>query len=225
MIRSCGRSARSCIGGYWRRWRQVLPGAERMSPKRCVTMRSRPRTGRKRTATGTWRRQKAFARSAFPGCQRIFPDCDGRGRQAAGLDSARSSGRSTCASRRGFHLLRLETSSSGSALVATRKRAPRKSAMNRDGLASITIRAAALNFYGTPYEAITAGEQAVALAERLADANWLGFAEYGLGQAYFIAGRYRDAELYLDQASARFANAPEMSRPGRQDQAFSCFVI
>ena len=32
------------------------------------------------------------------------------------------------------------------------------------------------------------------LANRLADATWLGFAEYGLGQAYFLAGRYRDAE-------------------------------
>ena len=46
-------------------------------------------------------------------------------------------------------------------------------------------------------------EQAVALADRLADATWLGFAEYGLGQAYFIAGRYRDAELLLNRASAR----------------------
>ena len=23
--------------------------------------------------------------------------------------------------------------------------------------------------------------------------TWLGFAEYGLGQSYFLAGRYRDA--------------------------------
>ena len=66
-------------------------------------------------------------------------------------------------------------------------------------LASIAVRAAALNFYGTPYEAITAGEQAVALADRLADATWLGFAEYGLGQAYFLAGRYRDAGRVLDE--------------------------
>jgi predicted ATPase len=33
-------------------------------------------------------------------------------------------------------------------------------------LASIAMRAAALNFYGTPYEAITAGEEAVALANQ-----------------------------------------------------------
>src|SRR5450759_3957260 len=72
-------------------------------------------------------------------------------------------------------------------------------------LATIAIRAAALNFYGTPYEAITAGEQAAALAHQLNDLTWLGFAEYGLGQAYFLAGRYRDAELQLKQASARLA--------------------
>jgi tetratricopeptide (TPR) repeat protein len=81
-------------------------------------------------------------------------------------------------------------------------------------LASIAIRAAALNFYGTPYEAITTGEQAVDLAERLADARWLAFAQYGLGQAYFVAGRYRDAELLLDQATAKLASAPENVPPG-----------
>jgi tetratricopeptide (TPR) repeat protein len=81
-------------------------------------------------------------------------------------------------------------------------------------LASITIRAAALNFHGTPYEAVTTGEEAVALAERLADATWLGFAQFGLGQAYFIAGRYRDAELLVDQAIARLTSAPENVPPG-----------
>src|SRR5207245_578481 len=40
-------------------------------------------------------------------------------------------------------------------------------------LASIVIRAAALNFYGTPYEALSIGEEAVALAKRLDNANWL----------------------------------------------------
>lgn len=81
-------------------------------------------------------------------------------------------------------------------------------------LASIAIRAAALNFYGTPYEAITAGEQAVELAHRLNSATWLGFAEYGLGQSYFLAGRYRDAELWFGRASARLAGAPENVPPG-----------
>ena len=81
-------------------------------------------------------------------------------------------------------------------------------------LASIAVRAAALNFYGTPYEAITAGEQAVALADKLANTTWLGFAEYGLGQAYFVAGRYRDSELLLDRAVGRFMYAPENVPPG-----------
>jgi len=73
----------------------------------------------------------------------------------------------------------------------------------RRRLASVTIRAAALNFYGTPYEAVTAGERAVALANELTELRWLGFAEYGLGQAYFVAGRYRDAEACLNRAIAR----------------------
>jgi class 3 adenylate cyclase/tetratricopeptide (TPR) repeat protein len=81
-------------------------------------------------------------------------------------------------------------------------------------LASVAVRAAALNFYGTPFEAITAGEEAVELADRLADATWRGFAEYGLGQAYFVAGRYREAELILNLASARIASAPESVPPG-----------
>jgi class 3 adenylate cyclase/tetratricopeptide (TPR) repeat protein len=81
-------------------------------------------------------------------------------------------------------------------------------------LASIAIRAAALNFYSTPYEAIEAGEEAVALAERLGAAAWMGYAEYGLGQAYFVGGRYREAKIFLDRASARLTTAPENVPPG-----------
>ena len=81
-------------------------------------------------------------------------------------------------------------------------------------LASVTVKAAALNFYGTPYEAVATGEEAVAMANRLADATWLGFAEYGLGQAYFMSGRYRDAERVLSRASGRFASAPGNVPPG-----------
>ncbi len=81
-------------------------------------------------------------------------------------------------------------------------------------LASIAIRAAALNFHGTPYEGIAAGEQAVELANRLDNRTWLGFAEYGLGQSYFLAGRYREAELWLGRGSARLASDPEDVPPG-----------
>lgn len=81
-------------------------------------------------------------------------------------------------------------------------------------LASLVIRAAALNFYGTPYEALAAGEQAVELANKLNNANWLVLAEYGLGQSFFLAGRFRDSERWLGQASVRLMKAPENVPPG-----------
>ena len=81
-------------------------------------------------------------------------------------------------------------------------------------LASIAIRAAALNFHGTPYEGISAGSQAVELANRLNNTTWLSYAEYGLGQSYFLAGRYREAEEWLGRAGARLVAAPENVPPG-----------
>jgi len=81
-------------------------------------------------------------------------------------------------------------------------------------LASIVAKSVALNFFGTPFEAVEAGEEAVALAEQLQAAMWASYAEYGLGQAYFISGRYRDTKTYLDRASARLIAAPENVPPG-----------
>ncbi len=81
-------------------------------------------------------------------------------------------------------------------------------------LASIVAKAVALNFYGTPFEGITASEQAVTLANASSDETWLSYAEYVLGQAHFIAGHYRAATMFLDQASARLASAPERVPPG-----------
>ncbi len=52
------------------------------------------------------------------------------------------------------------------------------------------------------------------MANRLNNRTWLGFAEYGLGQSCFLAGRYRDAELWLGHASAHLASAPENVPPG-----------
>ena len=43
----------------------------------------------------------------------------------------------------------------------------------------------------------------------LNDTTWLSFTEYGLGQSYFIAGRYRDAEVYLGRAIERLTAAPD----------------
>jgi tetratricopeptide (TPR) repeat protein len=81
-------------------------------------------------------------------------------------------------------------------------------------LASIAIRAAALNFYGTPYEAIAVAEEAVALANQMNNARWLGFVEYGLAQSYFLAGRFRDAQRHLAKAIALLTSAPENVPPG-----------
>lgn len=81
-------------------------------------------------------------------------------------------------------------------------------------LASIVAKAVALNFYGTPFEGISAAEEAVALANVASDKAWLSYAEYVLGQAHFIAGHYRDAKTCLDQASARLTDAPESVPPG-----------
>jgi len=79
-------------------------------------------------------------------------------------------------------------------------------------VAAMTVRSAAQNFFDTPLEAIATGEQVVGLAEGWGNPGWLNLAEYGLGQAYFIAGRYREAERMLGRACARLME-PEASAP------------
>jgi tetratricopeptide (TPR) repeat protein len=79
-------------------------------------------------------------------------------------------------------------------------------------VAAMTVRSAAQNFYDTPVEAVVTGEQAVALAEGWGNPGWLNFAQYGLGQAYFIAGRYREAEQTLGRVCAQLMG-PEASAP------------
>ena len=79
-------------------------------------------------------------------------------------------------------------------------------------VAATTVRSAAQNFYDTPVEAVATGEQAVALAAGWGNPGWLTFAQYGLGQAYFIAGRYREAEQMLGRACAQLMG-PEASAP------------
>ena len=78
-----------------------------------------------------------------------------------------------------------------------------------------------------PYEAITAGEQAIALANTLADTAWLNYAEYVLGQAYFVADRYRDAEACLNWAIAHLVDAPENVPPGTTGSSLLvlCYVL
>ena len=79
-------------------------------------------------------------------------------------------------------------------------------------VAAMTVRSAAQNFYDTPVEAVVTGEQVVGLAERWGNLGWLNLAEYGLGQAYFIAGRYREAEQTVGRAAARLMG-PDASAP------------
>jgi class 3 adenylate cyclase/tetratricopeptide (TPR) repeat protein len=79
-------------------------------------------------------------------------------------------------------------------------------------VAAVTVRSAAQNFYLTPLEAIATAEQAVRLAEEWGNPGWFNLAQYGLGQAYFIAGRYRDAEQTLGRACAQLMG-PEASAP------------
>jgi tetratricopeptide (TPR) repeat protein len=157
--------------------------------------------------------KKAFARSAFRDASRYFE---------IAMDAVDKQPASTAREQRAIDLrieARLAFVSLGNIerwFDLGREGEARSEQIGDEGrrLASIAIRAAALNFHGTPYEGITAGEQAVELANRLNNRTWLGFAEYGLGQSYFLAGRYRDAELWLGRGCARLAGDPENVPPG-----------
>ncbi|MDA9423534.1 ATP-binding protein [Bradyrhizobium sp. CCBAU 53380] len=61
-------------------------------------------------------------------------------------------------------------------------------------VAAMTVMAGGQNFYGTPTEAVLLGEEVVGLAEKSGNPGWRNLALYNLGQAYFLAGRYREAE-------------------------------
>ena len=79
-------------------------------------------------------------------------------------------------------------------------------------VAAMTVRAGAQNFYGAPVEAVAVSEEVVRLAEEWGNPGWLNLARYGLGQAYFLAGRYRDAGQTLALAQAQLAG-PDASAP------------
>lgn len=79
-------------------------------------------------------------------------------------------------------------------------------------VAAMTVMAAAQNFYGTPIEAVTVGETVVRLAEEAGNPGWLNAAQYGLGQAYFLAGRYREADQFFARACAQLTG-PDASAP------------
>ncbi|WP_453955120.1 ATP-binding protein [Bradyrhizobium sp. USDA 377] len=74
-------------------------------------------------------------------------------------------------------------------------------------VAAMTMRAGAQNFYGTPVEAVAIGKDVVHLAESSGNPGWRNLAQYGLGQAYFLAGRYHGAETMLATARAHLAGS------------------
>ena len=193
---------------------KLLPVASKTLRRRFVTMRSRRRTGQRRTIMASSRREKALARSAFRDATGYFQVAMDAVDKLPALGRRANSARSICASKRGLAFASLGNIEQWFELCRDAEARSEKIGDERRRLASIAIRAAALNFYGTPYEAITAGEQAVALADDSSDADWLGYAEYGLGQAYFVAGRYRDAEACLESGDCALVDAPENVPPG-----------
>ncbi|WP_426421773.1 ATP-binding protein [Bradyrhizobium genosp. A] len=79
---------------------------------------------------------------------------------------------------------------------------------------ALAMRAAALNFCGTPSEAIEAGLSAVREAAAAGHSGWLAYAEYGLGQARFVAGQYNDAVDVLERAFRKFRFEGALPPPG-----------
>ncbi|KRR27974.1 hypothetical protein CQ14_09130 [Bradyrhizobium lablabi] len=157
--------------------------------------------------------RKAFVRSAFRDATEYFK---------AAMDAVDKQPESTAREQRAIDLrieARLSFVSFGSieewfSLGQDGEARSRKIGDEKRRLASIAIRAAALNFYGTPYEAIAVAEEAVALANQMTNTPWLCFVEYGLGQSYFLAGRFRDAQRHLAKATALLASAPNNVPPG-----------
>ncbi len=81
-------------------------------------------------------------------------------------------------------------------------------------VAAMAVRSGAQNFYGAPLEAIETGEEVARLAGEWRNPGWLNLAQYSLGQAYFIAGRFRDAEQMLGQACLRLSGPDASAPPG-----------
>ena len=93
---------------------------------------------------------------------------------------------------------------------------------------ALAMRAAALNFCGAPAEAIEVGETAVREAAQSGEPGWLAYAEYGLGQARFVAGHYHEAVEVLEEAYRRFHLEGAVPPPGAgaaQAALLSCMMI
>jgi len=93
---------------------------------------------------------------------------------------------------------------------------------------ALAMRAAALNFCGAPAEAIEAGQSAVREAAESGDRGWLAYAEYGLGQAHYVAGHYAEAVETLERAYRRFRFEDAAPPPGggaAQAALLTCMMI
>lgn len=93
---------------------------------------------------------------------------------------------------------------------------------------ALAMRAAALNFCGTPGEALEAGFSAVQEASQSGDQGWLAYSEYGLGQGHYVAGQYVEAVEMLERAYKRFRFEKAAPPPGggaAQAALLSCMMI
>ncbi len=93
---------------------------------------------------------------------------------------------------------------------------------------ALAMRAAALNFCGAPAEALELGEAAVREAVRSGEPGWVAYAEYGVGQARFIAGHYLEAVKVLERAYRKFRFEGASPPPGggaAQAALLSCMMI
>ena len=94
-------------------------------------------------------------------------------------------------------------------------------------VAAMTVSAAAQNFYGTPAEAVAIGEEVIVLAKESGNLGWLNAAEYGLGQAYFLAGRYREAERAFARVHAQLQGqdaCPPIGTPPKYTLLLCCMM-
>ncbi|WP_311982480.1 AAA family ATPase [Bradyrhizobium japonicum] len=93
---------------------------------------------------------------------------------------------------------------------------------------ALAMRAAALNFCGVPTQAVEVGLLAVREAAASGHQGWLAYAEYGLGQAHYVAGNYVEAVRTLEQAYKRFhieGAAPPPGGGAAQAALLTCMMI
>lgn len=94
-------------------------------------------------------------------------------------------------------------------------------------VAAMTVSAAAQNFYGTPAESVAIGEEVIVLAREWGNLGWLNAAQYGLGQAYFLSGRYGRAAQAFEQVRIQLQGAdasPPVGTPPKHTLLLCCMM-